>query len=378
MLFGPMRATRQARTGHPSHDAFGGLRRIDRVDPLIERPVLAVDLGGTQIRAALITPDRSVHFRHAEPTRDEEGVAAVIDRICAVVAKVRDEAAEAGLPAPIGAGIAAPGPLDPHRGVVLNPPNLRGWDEVPLADLVGRRVELPTILERDTNVAVMAEWRYGAARGTSDAVYVTVSTGIGGGIVSGGRPLTGRDGLAGEVGHLVVDIDGPVCGCGGIGHVEAIASGTAIEREARALLVEGRAPGLARLVADRTTVDTALVGRAAAEGDAEADALLMRAWVAIGALCASLVNLLDPEVIVIGGGIAEHQPRLFDVARRELDRRVLPALAGRTRIVPAALGGDVSLVGLLPIVNDRIGDPAHWAGSDTSRTATASQGAPTS
>ena len=358
--------------------ARGGLRRIDGVDRLIERPVLAVDLGGTQIRAALITPDRSVHFRHAEPTRDEEGVAVVIDRICAVVAKVRDEAAEAGLPAPIGAGIAAPGPLDPHRGVVLNPPNLRGWDEVPLADLVGRRVELPTILERDTNVAVMAEWRYGAARGTSDAVYVTVSTGIGGGIVSGGRPLTGRDGLAGEVGHLVVDIDGPVCGCGGIGHVEAIASGTAIEREARALLVEGRAPGLARLVADRTTVDTALVGRAAADGDAEADALLMRAWVAIGALCASLVNLLDPEVIVIGGGIAEHQPRLFDVARRELDRRVLPALAGRTRIVPAALGGDVSLVGLLPIVNDRIGDPAHWTGSHTSRAATATQGAPTS
>jgi glucokinase len=355
-----------------------GLRRIDGVDRLIERPVLAVDLGGTQIRAALITPDRSVHCRRAEPTRDDEGEAAVIDRICELLAAVRDEAAEAELPAPIGAGIAAPGPLDPHRGVVLNPPNLRGWNEVPLADLVGRRVELPTILERDTNVAVMAEWRYGAARGTSDAVYVTVSTGIGGGIVSGGRPLTGRDGFAGEVGHLVVDIDGPVCGCGGIGHVEAIASGTAIEREARALLLAARAPGLARLVADGTTVDTELVAHAAANGDAEADALLMRAWVAIGALCASLVNLLDPEVIVIGGGIAEHQPRLFDVARRELDRRVLPALAGRTRIAPAALGGDVSLVGLLPIVNDRIGDPAHWTGSHTSRTATASQGAPTS
>ena len=343
-----------------------------------ERPVLAVDLGGTQIRAALITPDRSVHCRRAEPTRDEEGVAAVIDRICQVAAGVRDEAAAVGLPAPIGAGIAAPGPLDPHRGVVLNPPNLRGWNDVPLAELVGRRVELPVILERDTNAAIMAEWRYGAARGTSDAVYVTVSTGIGGGIVSGGRPLTARDGLAGEVGHLVVELDGPECGCGGIGHVEAVASGTAIEREARALLDSGRAPGLARLVEDGAVVDTALVSRAADEGDREAAALLTRAWVAIGALCASLVNLLDPEVIVIGGGIAEHQPRLFEVARAELDRRVLPALSGRTRIVPAALGRDVSLVGLLPIVNDRIGDPAHWTGSYPSRTATASQGAPTS
>ena len=343
-----------------------------------ERPVLAVDLGGTQIRAALITPDRSVHCRRAESTRDEEGEAAVIDRICEVVAGVRDEAAAAGLPAPIGAGIAAPGPLDPHRGVVLNPPNLRGWNDVPLADLVGRRIELPTIIERDTNAAIMAEWRYGAACGTSDAVYVTVSTGIGGGIVSGGRPLTARDGLAGEVGHLVVELDGPVCGCGGIGHVEAVASGTAIEREARALLDQGRAPGLARLVADGAAVDTALVARAAEEGNREADALLTRAWVAIGALCASLVNLLDPEVIVIGGGIAEHQPRLFEVARAELDRRVLPALSGRTRIEPAAFGRDVSLVGMLPIVNDRIGDPAHWTRSHPSRTATASQGAPTS
>ena len=347
------------------------------MDRLIERPVLAVDLGGTQIRAALITPDREVHCRHAEPTREEQGVAAVIERICKVVAAVRDEAAADGLPAPIATGIAAPGPLDPKQGVMLDPPNLRGWADIPLADLVSRCLDLPTVLERDTNVAVMAEWWYGSARGTSDAVYVTVSTGIGGGIVSGGRPLTGH-GLAGEVGHLVVELDGPMCGCGGIGHVEAIASGTAIEREARTLLDRGAAPGLARLVADGAAVDSVLVARAADQGDPDAAALLNRAWVAIGALCASLVNLLDPEVIVIGGGIAEHQPRLFEVARVELDRRVLPALAGRTRIEPAALGGDVSLIGLLPIVNDRIGDPARFAGSHPSRTATASQGAPSS
>src|SRR5688572_23118605 len=239
----PIRATWQGRSGHLSHDRCGGLRRIDGVDRLIERPILAVDLGGTQIRAALITPDREVHCRRAEPTRDEQGVAGVIERICEVVAAVRDEAAADGLPAPVAIGIAAPGPLDPTRGVVLDPPNLVGWDDIPLADMVSRRLDLPTVLERDTNVAVMAEWRYGAARGTSDAVYVTVSTGIGGGIVSGGRPLTGH-GLAGEVGHLVVELDGPTCGCGGIGHVEAIASGTAIEREARSLLDHGRAPAL--------------------------------------------------------------------------------------------------------------------------------------
>ena len=339
-----------------------------------ERPVLAVDLGGTQIRAALITPDRSVHCRRAEPTRDDDGVEAVVERIVEVVAEVRDEAAADGLPAPIGIGFSSPGPLDPRRGIVLGPPNLRGWVDVPIVDILVERLELPTLLERDTNVAVMAEWRYGSARGTRDAIYVTVSTGIGGGIISDGTPLGGRDGLAGEVGHLVVELDGPTCGCGGIGHAEAIASGTAIERAAKALLERGEAPGLARLAKAGEPVDAELVGRAADEGDADSRALLDRAWVAVGALCASLVNLLDPEVIVLGGGIAEHRPRLFEVARRELARRVLPALEGRTRIEPAALGGDVSLIGLLPIVNDRMGDPAY-AGSQASRAATTVQGA---
>jgi len=345
------------------------------VEYAAERPVLAVDLGGTQIRAALITPDRSVHCRRAEPTRDEDGVEAVVQRIVEVVAEVRDEASAAGLPAPIGIGVSSPGPLDPHRGIILDPPNLRGWIGVPIVDTLSDQLELPTLLERDTNVAVMAEWRYGAAQGMRDAVNVTVTTGIGGGIISDGRPLGGRDGLAGEVGHLVVELDGPVCGCGGIGHVEAIASGTAIEKAARALLERGEAPGLARLAAGGEPVDAELVARAVDDGDADSRALLDRAWMAVGALCASLVNVLDPEVIVIGGGIAEHRPRLFEVARQELARRILPALEGRTRIEPAALGGDVSLIGLLPIVNDRMGDPAY-AGSQASRAATAQQGAP--
>ena len=123
------------------------------------------------------------------------------------------------------------------------------------------------------------------------------------------------------MGHLVVELDGPICGCGGIGHVEAIASGTAIAREARDLLASGEAPGLARLAATGDPVDAELVARAADEGDATCMAVLDRAWVAVGAACASLVNLLNPEVIVIGGGIAEHRPRLFEVARHELDRR---------------------------------------------------------
>jgi glucokinase len=339
-----------------------------------DRPVLAVDLGGTQIRAALVDPDLTVHHRRAVPTRDEEGVDAVLERIGDVAAAVLDDVATSGLPDPIGLGISSPGPLDPWRGVVLMAPNLRGWVDVPVVERIAARIGLPTFLERDTNVAVMAEWRHGAARGTRNAIYVTVSTGIGGGVITDGRPLVGPDGTAGEVGHITVDIDGPRCGCGGMGHVEAIASGAAIARDGAALLAGDAAPQLARLAAVGGEVDAELVARAADAGDGACLAILERAWVAIGAMCASLVNVFDPEIIVLGGSIAEHRPRVFEVARRELERRAFPILLDRVRIEPAAFGGDVSLIGLLPILLERIGDPAYAPGSQGPRTAAMQQG----
>lgn len=332
------------------------------MDELADRPVLAIDFGGTQIRAALITPDLAVHARRAVPTRDEDGVEVVVARICDLAAEVRADAQDAGFPAPIGIGISAPGPLDPWRGIVVGPPNLAGWRDVPIAPRMSEALDLPAFLERDTNVAVGAEWRDGAARGAGTAVYITVSTGIGGAAIVDGRPLIGPDGMAGEMGHLTVDLDGPVCGCGGAGHVEAIASGTALAREATALLDAGASPRLTALAAGEA-IDAALLARAADDGDAAAAAVLSRAWTAIGAMCASLVNVLNPDVIVIGGGIAQHRPQLLEVAREQIRCRSFEVPAARVRVVPAALGDDVSLIGLLPIVNERIGDPAFADGS---------------
>ncbi|MCA1588022.1 MAG: ROK family protein [Chloroflexi bacterium] len=322
-----------------------------------ERPVLAIDLGGTQIRAAVITPDLKVHARQAIQTADERGVQSVVTRICELAVAVREEAARAGLPEPIGVGISAPGPLDPWRGVVVSPPNLSGWRGVPLADPVEEALALPTFLERDTNVAVLAEWRYGAGQGARNVIYITVSTGVGGGIVAEGRPIIGPDGTAGEVGHLTVEIDGPACGCGRLGHVEAIGSGTALAREARALLAAGTAPILARLAESAPEVDAKLLGQAADAGDSACLDALERAWLAIGAGCASLVNALNPEVIVIGGAIAEHRPRVLEVARAEIVARAFEVPARRVRVVRPALGDDVSLIGALPIVNERLDDP---------------------
>src|SRR4029077_9716352 len=155
-------------------------------------------------------------------------------------------------------------------------PNLPGWRNIPRAARVEEAVGLPTYLERDTNAAVMAEWRYGAAKGADDVVYVTVSTGIGGGLVLNGQPLIGKDGSAGEIGHITVDLDGPICGDGMQGHAEAIGSGTAIAREGRALLERNESPGRAAR-AKESKVDAQLVARAADAGDAACQRVLDRA-----------------------------------------------------------------------------------------------------
>jgi glucokinase len=323
------------------------------VDEVAGRSILAIDFGGTQIRAAHVSPEPTVSCRRAVETRDEEGVEAVIDRICAQAIAVRDDARREGLPDAAGVGVSAPGPLDPWRGVVVAPPNLAGWRDVPLAQRVEDVLGLPTFLERDTNAAVMAEWQHGAARGADDVIYVTVSTGIGGGLIVNGRPLIGKDGTAGEIGHITVEIDGPLCGDGMPGHAEAIGSGTAIAREGRALLDRGEAPRLAALAAD-AEVDAALVARAADEGDVACQRVLARAWTAIGALCAGLVIALNPEVIVLGGNIALHRPELRTAVRTEIDRRAFAAPARRVRIEMSELADDVSLIGLLPIVNERL------------------------
>jgi len=327
------------------------------------KPILAIDLGGTQIRAAHVNPDLAVSARHAVPTGGEDGPEAVITRMCALAAEVREEARATGLPDPVGIGISAPGPLNPWRGLVVSPPNLPGWHDVPLADRVESRLDLPTFLERDTNVAVMTEWRYGAAQGADDVIYITVSTGIGGGIILGRNPIYGLDGTAGEVGHVTVELDGPLCGCGMPGHVEAIGSGTAIAREGRDLLARGEAPVLARLVAEGRSVDAALVAQAADAGDTACAAIYEHAYVAVGALCAGLVMVLNPQVIVIGGSVATHRLGLLEAVRREIDRRSYPGPARRVRVVPPHFVEDVSLIGSLPIVNERLSNPAYQRGT---------------
>jgi glucokinase len=316
-------------------------------------PILAIDLGGTRIRAAHLTSDLRVAHREVIPTMPALPVEGILDRITATARSVRAAAAAAGDPPPTAIGVSSPGPLDPWRGVIHALPNLPGWEDLPIADRLSAALDLPVTLDRDTNVALLAEWRHGEAQGARNAIYITVSTGVGGAAVVDGRLLHGPDGTAGEIGHLTVQLDGPADGEGAPGHLEGIASGAALARDAAALLETGTAPGLAALAAAGEPVDAETLCAAADAGDAASRSLIDRAWTAIGATCASLVNLLNPEVIVIGGAIADHRPDLHAAVRAEIARRAFPVPAARVRLASPRFGGDVSLVGCWPLIHEQ-------------------------
>jgi glucokinase len=241
---------------------------------------------------------------------------------------------------------------------------------VPLAAAIAEATGLSAFLERDANVAALAERAFGAARDCDHFVYVTVSTGIGGAIVADGTILHGPDGTAGELGHLTVDLDGPPCGCGGRGHLEAIASGSALARDARSGSVAGLSPYLSNLAVNASDPTAADVARGEEAGDPFCSTLMRRARRAFAVACAGIVDLLDPLRIVVGGSIAAAQgDRLLGPAREEIARSSFRAPAARVSVVPAALGADVSLVGAQPLVTVRLGDPAWVRGQPSSSAA---------
>lgn len=296
----------------------------------------------------------------------EEGPAAIVRACRDAVAEARAKAPSALANAVVGIGISSPGPIDPERGMVVEPPNLGPkFRNVLLAEDVGQSQGLPAFLERDTNVAALAEHAFGAARGVDDFIYITVSTGVGGGIVTGGRILHGPDGLAGELGHVPVAMSGPRCGCGGIGHVEAFASGTALARDARALVASQGSTFLverARRIGGANELSAKDVAEGANAGDRACVELMERARRALAVACVGYVNAFNPHRIVIGGSIAEAEgERMLGPVREAIAREAFEVMARNVRVVPAGLGGDVSLAGAHPLVMDRLDDAAHAA-----------------
>ena len=323
------------------------------------RLVLALDLGATRVRAAVVDPDGRVGVRHEGRTPGAAGPQAVVEACVALLSRVMADLDAADRRSIAGIGIAAPGPLNAKIGTLIDPPNIGpGFRGVPLAEPIAQALRLPVVVDRDTNVAALGEQAFGAARGVRDFLYLTVSTGIGGAIVAGGTLFGGADGLAGELGHLPVALDGPPCACGGSGHLEAMSSGSGIARQARALAASGRAAGIAALAARiaPAPIEGRHVAQLDAAGDPDATAIMDRARHAFAAAMVGLVDVFNPELIVVGGGVAIGQgERLLEPARREVARVAFRVQRERVRIVASELGDDVSLVGGRALVTARLG-----------------------
>ncbi|WP_242868862.1 ROK family protein [Desulfotomaculum copahuensis] len=307
--------------------------------------VLGVDLGGTKIYTALADHSGRVLSAVKVPT-GEHAPENVIARIVQTVEEVRHRSGiDAGDICALGAG--APGPLDPVRGIVHQAPNL-GWHDVPLKALLEDALQLPVAVDNDANLAALGEYVYGAGRGEDDMVYITVSTGIGGGLIFGGRLYHGAGGGAGEIGHMTVDPDGPLCSCGNRGCLEALASGTAIARAARELVDAGGGAAILAAAGGRA-VSAETVAAAAAAGDAEASGILTAAGRVLGCGVANLVNLLNPGLVVLGGGAMQAGRLLWQAMEDELQRRALSHPLGGVRLAPAALGSRSGVLGAVAL-----------------------------
>jgi glucokinase len=300
-------------------------------------PLVGVDLGGTLVRAAVATGEAT----HAAPARHPTPHAAAPDAVLDTIAAAVREATAGATPAGVAIGI--PGPLDPVAGVVHAAPNLHGWAELPVQRLLEQRLDCPVAIENDAHLAGFAEWIAGAGRGTRDMIFVTVSTGVGGGLVLDGELFSGFAGTAGEIGHTIYRPDGPPCGQGHHGCLEGTASGTAIARRAQERLAAGESSALAGVPPDR--LDARAVADAAATGDALAVSLYAEAGRALGLGIGGLVNLLSPEVVVVGGGLINAGELLFGPLRAALPEIAFAAPLSRCRVVAAELGTDAGLVG---------------------------------
>lgn len=304
--------------------------------------VIVADVGGTHVRMALSDSSLTLRGKLDRPTAHERGPDSVIEQI---VSMARESAAQAA--ADWGRVrllvLGTPGPLDARSGVVFDPPNMPGWHDVPLKALLEEQLGMTVKVVNDANAAAMGEFHFGAGRGQRDLVYITVSTGIGGGVVAGGRLLEGTRGTAGEIGHISIDRHGPLCKCGNVGCLEVLASGTAIARFFQARLAAGE-PSLARewLRGEPTAAD---VARAAARGDAVALEVFTEAAECLGLGVVNCLHLFNPDVVAIGGGVSQAGALLFDPVRRVVDRYALEIPRRSARIVAAQLGEDVGLVG---------------------------------
>ena len=310
-----------------------------------ELPVLAIDLGGTKIMAALISHQGQVMAREYHLTLAGEGPQSVINRILSAIDHLL-RVGNIGLSQLHSISIAAAGAIDFDLGLVTSSPNLPGWHNVLLRDMVNRKYKVKTFLINDASAGALGEHHFGVGRGVNNLVYLTVGTGIGGGIIINGRLYSGPSGSAGEIGHMTIDVNGPRCSCGNIGCLEMLASGTAIAREAVRRISEGKESSLTQMAwGKRENVTAEKVAVAARGGDGLALEVISKAAIYLGVGMVNLVNIFNPDMIIVGGGVSQMGDLLLEPARRVVKERAFQLSAQAVRIVPAQLGDNAGVLG---------------------------------
>jgi len=320
-----------------------------------QKLILGVDIGGTKIATALVTAQGEIVVRGHSPTLAQAGPDAVIS---SVFTTIEETMASGKIDSSrlLGIGIAAAGIIDSDNGKVIFSPNLPDWHEVPLGNIVQQRFGIPTYLGNDATLAALGEWCFGLERKVANLVYITVSTGIGGGIIANGKLYTGACGAAGEIGHMTIEVNGPRCNCGNVGCWETLASGTALAREAAKQIAEGADTSIAELVdGDISKIDARIVFLAAKQGDRLAKELISRLGYFFGIGLVNLVNIFNPELILVGGGVAKMGDLLLQPAIKVVKERAFSTLANAVEIKPAILGDDSGVLGAVAFVLEHSG-----------------------
>jgi glucokinase len=313
-----------------------------------------IDLGGTKILSICVDRDLQILDKDYRETEARGGPRAVINRM------VDSMQAAAGARQLLAVGISTPGPTDPKRGIVTTPPNLPDWRDVPLAAEISERLGVPAWIENDANAAALAEHRLGAGKEAKHVILVTLGTGIGGGLVLNDRLYRGASGAAGEIGHMLVEPGGRQCGCGRRGCLEAQASGWALGARAAEIVALEPDGVLARLVRESgEEPDAKLLEDAAAAGDKSAQAAIHDAGTYLGAGLVNIVNVFDPEVIVIGGGLRRLGEPYLGHAIEIMKREAFPQNVRDVQVVEAALGDEAPALGVAVLAMELLQSVRH-------------------
>jgi glucokinase len=306
---------------------------------------LGIDLGGTKILTAVVTSQGKMLSRDHSITPAQKGREAVIQSILESANHALEQA-DIAISELTAIGVGAPGLSNPETGVLFTSPNLPGWQNVPLRDIMQERLGNKTFLINDANAAALGEFYFGTARGARNFIYITLSTGIGGGIVIDGKIYSGAIGAAGEVGHMTIDDDGPICNCGNRGCWETLASGTALAREARQRIEEGVTTSILEYAErDIEKVTAQVVHSAAEHGDSLAKELIAQTGYYVGVGLANLINIFNPELIVIGGGLSNIGDMLLKPAFKTAGERAYKEAFQVMRFASAELGRNSGVLG---------------------------------